>query len=139
MYADAIRFPDIPNPQFCSLQHTKHKKSEDYVQSKGFLGLRYSTSMHYAIAHLSRADSAQPAHSSLKEGDGFARFIYDCCRGIYFLLQTQPVYCWWFYYIWTNVIGPTLKALHPKISVKTASDVDALLDCQVRTYVLAYF
>ena len=54
-------------PQFCPWPDTKHQKSEDYVASKGVLGfkLRYSTSLHYTIAHLRRADGAQTAHSRM--------------------------------------------------------------------------
>ena len=64
IFADLIRFPDIPNPQFCPRPDSKNKKSDDYVESKGVLGLRYSTSLHYAIGHLRRADGALPPHSS---------------------------------------------------------------------------
>ena len=65
MFAETIRFLDIPNPQFCPRTDTKNKKSEDYVESKGVLDLRYSTSLHYAIiTHLRRANSALPAHAS---------------------------------------------------------------------------
>ena len=65
MFADAIRFPDIPNPQFCPRPDTKNKKSEDYVESKGVLGLRYTTTLHYTIAHISRlgAECALPAEA----------------------------------------------------------------------------
>ena len=70
MFADAIMFQDIANPQFCP-QDAKNKKSDDYVESKGVLGLKFSTSLHYAIAHLSRADGALPAYER-EEGNGFA-------------------------------------------------------------------
>lgn len=64
MFAGAIRFPDILNPQFCPKPDSKAKKSSEYVESKSVLGLRYSTSLHYTIAHLRRADGAFPPHSS---------------------------------------------------------------------------
>ena len=64
MYAGVIRYPDIHDPQFCPRPDSKKKKSEDYVESKGVLGMRYSSSLHYTIAHLRRADGALPAHAT---------------------------------------------------------------------------
>ena len=64
MFADAIRFPDIANPQFCPRLDAKNKKSDFDVESKGVLGLKYGTFLHYAIAHLRRADGAVPPHTS---------------------------------------------------------------------------
>ena len=37
-----------------------------------------------------------------------------------------------FYYMWTNVVGPQLNPVLSKLNVKTAADVDELLDCEVR-------
>jgi hypothetical protein len=34
--------------------------------------------------------------------------------------------------MWSNVIGPQLKAVHPKLVVRTAAEVDELLACEVR-------
>ena len=42
------------------------------------------------------------------------------------------MYGWWFYYMWTNVVGPQLNPVLSKLNVKTAADVDELLDCEVR-------
>lgn len=64
MFDDAIRFPDIHDPQFCPRPDSKNKKSDAYVESKGVLGIRYSTSLHYTIAHLRRADGTLPPHAS---------------------------------------------------------------------------
>ena len=47
-------------------------------------------------------------------------------------LENQPVCCCWFYYMWSNVIGPGLKTLHMKLCIMTAADVYELLDCKVR-------
>lgn len=58
--------------------------------------------------------------------------------GRYFLRSTTPIYGWWFYYMWSNVIGPELKTLHPKLNVRTEQDVDELLACEVRVSVSAY-
>ena len=62
--------------------------------------------------------------------DFFSRLLLPCCR--YFIRTSQPVYGWWFYYMWSNVIGHELKVLHPKLNVRTAADVDELLGCEVR-------
>ena len=35
------------------------------------------------------------------------------------------------YYMWSNVIGPTLAHIHPKLNVRTVADVDELLACEV--------
>jgi len=33
--------------------------------------------------------------------------------------------------MWSNVIGPTLAHIHPKVKVRTVADVDELLACEV--------
>ena len=65
MFADAIRFPDIPNRHFCPWQDTKYKKSDGCVGSQGVFGFRDSTSLQ------SRRCSARAFER--KEGGGFAR------------------------------------------------------------------
>ena len=152
MLSAAIRFPDIENPHLCPRPDSKNKKADDYVESKGVLGYRYSTSLHYAIARLRRVDGALPAHSSGKKALDlldtqspnrccnvqcwcFSRQAWHCihcCNGRYFLRKDQPMYGWWFYYMWTNVVGPQLNPVLSKLNVKTAADVNQLLDCEVR-------
>ena len=46
---------------------SKIKKADDYVESKGVLGYKYNTSLHYAIAGLCSVDGALPAHSRGKK------------------------------------------------------------------------
>ena len=58
------------------------------------------------------------------------RHCIHCCNGRYFLHKDQPMYCWWFYYMWTKVVGPQLNPVLSKLNVKTAADVDELLDGQ---------
>ena len=41
--------------------------------------------------------------------------------------QGMPLYCWWFFNTWSNVIGAGLKTLHMMLSVETVADVDELL------------
>ena len=43
---------------FCPPPDKKNKTSPDYKESLGVLGVRYDPSMHFAIAHLRRADGA---------------------------------------------------------------------------------
>ena len=33
--------------------------------------------------------------------------------------------------MWSNVIGPSLSHIHPKLNVRTVADVDELLACEV--------
>ena len=152
MLSAAIKVPDIENQQLCPGPDSKNKKADDYVESKGVLGCRYSTSLHYAIASLCSVNGALPAHSRGKK----ALYLLDtqsqnsccnvqcwcfprqawhcihCCNGRYFLSKDQPMYCWWFYYMWTNMVGPQLNPVLSKLNVKTAADVNQLLDCEVR-------
>ena len=53
------------------------------------------------------------------------------CR--YFLQKDQLLYSCWFYYMWSNVIAPELKAVHVTftVTVKNAADADELHDCKV--------
>ena len=33
--------------------------------------------------------------------------------------------------MWSNLIGPALAHIHPKLNVRTVADVDELLACEV--------
>ena len=52
----------------CPRPDSKKKEADDYVKSKGVLGYKYSSNLHYAIASLCSADRALPAHSSGVDG-----------------------------------------------------------------------
>ena len=52
-----------------------------------------------------------------------------CFNGRYFLHKDQPVYVWWFSYMWTHVVGPQLNPVLSTLNVNTAADVDELFDC----------
>ena len=45
----------------------------------------------------------------------------------YFIRSAQPVYGFWFYYMWENVVGPALEDINPKLNPETESEVDELL------------
>jgi hypothetical protein len=59
----------------CPAQDRKHKKADDYTESVGQLGLdppsTYDIQLHFAIAHMRRADGAafQPSSSGKKAMD----------------------------------------------------------------------
>ena len=55
------------------------------------------------------------------------------CR--YFIRSAQPIYGFWFYYMWENVVGPSLEDINPKLNPKTASEVDKLLATEIGMYV----
>ena len=134
----------------CPPPDAKAKKSADYVESKGVLAEKYDVLLHFAIAHMRRVDGALPPHSSgrkaldllAKEGEqrwslfppcGVIVNVYDVFR--YFLRSAQPIYGFWFYYMWENVVGPALEDINPKLNPKTASEVDELLATEIGMYV----
>ena len=78
-----FQFWQIP---VCLRLDSKTKKSDDYVESKGVLSLRYSTSMHYTIAHLRRVDGALPQHSRGRK----ALDLRDVCSPARFCCM----HCW---------------------------------------------
>ena len=45
--------------------------------------------------------------------------------------SAQPIYGFWFYYMWEKVVGPALEEIDPKLNPKTASEVDELLATEV--------
>jgi hypothetical protein len=57
-------FSDIDSTIVCPPPASKAKRAADYVESKGVLAERYDVMMHFAIAHMRRADGALPPHSS---------------------------------------------------------------------------
>lgn len=57
-------FPDIDSTIVCPPPDAKAKKRDDYVESKGVLAERYDVLLHFAIAHMRRADGALAPHSS---------------------------------------------------------------------------
>ena len=46
-------------------------------------------------------------------------------------LSVKPSLSTWFYCMWSNVIGPALANIHPKLNIRTVADVDELLACKV--------
>ena len=52
----------------------------------------------------------------------------------YFIRSAQPIYGFWFYYIWENVVGLALEDINPKSNPKTASEVDELLATEIGMY-----
>ena len=50
----------------------------------------------------------------------------------YFIRKTDPVYGYWFYHMYQNVVLNVLATIHPGFHVKNSADIDALLDCTVR-------
>jgi hypothetical protein len=63
-------------------------------------------------------------------------FICFACR--HCLRPTQPVYGFWYYFMIHRGIGVTLQKLMPKLVPRNDKDVDALLDCKLRVYVLIF-
>ena len=63
-----------------------------------------------------------------------ARVSECCCLGRYFIRASQPIYGWWFYYMWYKVIGPVLNTNHPlaKLNVRTPAAVAELLAFEIR-------
>jgi len=57
-------FSDIDSTIVCPPPDPKAKRAADYVESKGVLAERYDVMMHFAIAHMRRADGVLPPHSS---------------------------------------------------------------------------
>ena len=84
----AVRFPQANSAKFCPPPDRKDKKSADYTESVGQLGLdpasTYDVNLHYAIAHLRRVDGALPPTGSgrkaldLLAGKGQARCVVAC-------------------------------------------------------------
>ena len=80
-------FPDITSTIVCPPPDAKAKKAADYVESKGVLAERYDVLMHFAIAHMRRADGALPPHSSGRKtlnflapaGDHRCSLFTACC------------------------------------------------------------
>ena len=56
------------------------------------------------------------------------------CR--YILRLSQPVYGFWYYFMIHRAIGIHLQKILPKLVPKTDAEVDALLDCKLRVYVV---
>lgn len=85
-YAD--RFPQANVAKFCPPPDRKDKKADDYRESMGQLGLdppsSYDVNLHYAIAHMRRADGALPPMASGKKmldllaGKGQPRCVDPC-------------------------------------------------------------
>jgi hypothetical protein len=59
-----FRFPHIKTPKMCPPPGKKSTKNDDYVESEvlGVLSVEYDIHLHYAIAHMRRADGALPPH-----------------------------------------------------------------------------
>ena len=54
--------------------------------------------------------------------------------------KTQPIYGFWFYHMWENVVGPLLgPAYHSILNPKTSGDVDKLMSAEVTMYALFAF
>jgi hypothetical protein len=70
-----VRFPQSKLARLCPAPDRKHKKADDYTESVGQLGLdppsTYDIQLHFAIAHMRRADGAafQPSSSGKKAMD----------------------------------------------------------------------
>ena len=60
----AGRFPDVDSPYFCPPPDAKETKSVEYKESLGVLGLQYDMPLHFAIAHMRRADGALPPNAA---------------------------------------------------------------------------
>ena len=111
IFADLIRFPDIIDPQFCPRPDSKNKKSDDYVESKGVLGLRYSTSLHYAIGHLRRADGALPSHSSGRQA--LALLDRSSSRFYFFFCIVEALFVLMVYFILIPQLWQILSPSYP--------------------------
>lgn len=64
---DRFRFPHVKNPKICPPPGKKSiKNSDEYQESehRGVLALEYDLQLHYALAHMRRADGALPPHQS---------------------------------------------------------------------------
>jgi hypothetical protein len=60
--------------------------------------------------------------------------LFMLCR--YILRSSQPVYGFWYYIMIHRAIGIHLQKILPKLVPKTDAEVDALLDCKLRVYVV---
>jgi len=58
--------------------------------------------------------------------------VCDCCLCRYYIRSNQPIYGWWFYYMWYKVVGPVLNTIHQKLNPRTLEGVDELLNCEIR-------
>ena len=75
-------------------------------------------------------------------GTYFAYFVYfayyayllSACRHV--LRASQPIYGFWCYFMIHRGIGNSLQKILPKFIPRNDTDVDALLDCKLRVYVL---
>ena len=74
------------------------------------LAMQYRARLHYAIGHLRRVSAS---------AQFICRFICDCYCDRYFVHKPQLINSWWFYYMWSNVIGPAFAHVHPKLNVRT--------------------
>ena len=150
-------FSDIDSTIVCPPPASKAKRAADYVESKGVLAEHYDIMMHFAIAHMRRADGALPQHSSGRKALDFlapagehrcSLFTadYTCqlcvwcpgnvCRYFIRVRPNQPVYGFWFFCIWEKVVGPALEELNSALNPKTPDEVDRLLEAEIYMYVL---
>jgi hypothetical protein len=62
--------------------------------------------------------------------------LFMLCR--YILRSSQPVYHdgFWYYFMIHRAIGIHLQKTLPKLVPKTDAEVDALLECKLRVYVM---
>jgi len=62
-----------------------------------------------------------------------AAYPGNVCR--YFIRKDHPVYGYWFYYMWENVVGPALEDINPALNPKNSDQVDELLAAEISLYV----
>jgi len=100
-------------PQHCALPpHSSGRKALDYSPKRASLGGLYSLLAVSCIMCMT-----------------------SCNVRRYFIRSAQPVYGFWLYYMWENVVGPALEDINPKLHPKTASEMDELLAIEIGMYV----
>jgi hypothetical protein len=142
---------------FCPLLLPKSKAeaTSERGAEGAMTGDDYDLMLHCTIGHLLRVDGALPDFDdgekalNLRAPPGEPRYIFCIfingffvvCR--YGLRRSKPVYGFWYYFIIHSAIGIHLQKILPRFVPKTDSEVDALLDCnlKLRVYVpyLIYF
>ena len=115
----------------------------------------YDLMLHCTIGHMHRVDGAEP---DFEDGEKtlnllapltqprciFCIFVilcifcifltYTACRHV--LRESQPIYGFWYYFMIHRGIGLSLQKILPRFVPRSDAEVDALLDCKLRVYVL---
>ncbi len=118
-------------------------------------GENYDLMLRCTIGHLRRIDGALPDFAdgakalNLIAPPGEPRHAYFAYLAyfayIYLLIfrayrhvlrSSQPVYGFWYYFMIHRGIGLSLQKILPKFIPRNDEEVDALLNCKLRVYVL---